>query len=99
MEQLFKRIQIELDMDYNDVMDNMASITDVKELKKCEKRLNLISNIKKYNTAYFNIRKVEAMESKKETDDGIVIESEKKTKRRLKKAIDEEEEKDATLKN
>ena len=61
MEKLITNFQMELDMDYNDTMNKMKNEKEPKELKKYEKKLNLISNLKKYNITYLNLRKLESV--------------------------------------
>ena len=91
MEKLITNFQMELDMDYNDTMTKIKNEKDPKELKKYEKKLNLISNLKKYNITYLNLRKLETI---------IIPEESGKTKSKSKKSkVEIEEDNNITLKN
>lgn len=94
MEKMISNIQMELDMDYNDTMFKMKNEQDIKQLKKYEKKLNLISNLKKYYIAYLNLRKM---------DNVVIVDEPEKSKSKSKKSkksdVDDNDNINITLKN
>lgn len=90
MEKIISNYECELNMDYTDTMSKMKNEQDIKQLKKYEKKLNLISNIKKYNIAYLNFKKLENV---------VVVEVKPEKKSKSKKKSEIEDDNSITLKN